>query len=78
MFPQLERELLKRLIDAEVAGKPLTYAQCARWIQGSTWEDLWADGMITIAGQGFVATATPDSKVVATENGKQYFKTIKS
>ena len=74
MFNHLEIDLLRMLIQAEVRGKPLTYEECGRWVNGSTWEDLWAAGQITAQGQGFVATVTPSTPIVATDPGKERYR----
>lgn len=47
IHPNIAKEILKTLIDAETGGKPLTLKEALeKWGNGSTWEDLVDSGYI--------------------------------
>ena len=55
LFPQIAKDMLKVLIEAQDTGKPIPLANAIqRWSNGSTWEDLvdggyierWSDGVL--------------------------------
>lgn len=72
MFAKLEEDLLRRLIDAEDRGRPLTHRQLGIETRGSTFEDLWADMRIVIKGQErtLSCVSSPDSEYIASPHGR--------
>jgi len=75
MFIDLEAGLLRRLITAEEGGKPLTFENLGITTQGSTYEDLWAQGYIDIKGQEanrMCCTHRKDSVLVASPTGRKW------
>lgn len=71
MFSCLEIAMLQRLLNAEESGKPVTHLDLGREVNGSTFEDLWSRGEITIRGQsGLLMFACPDSEYIVTQSGK--------
>lgn len=72
MVTKLEEELLRKLIQAENDGQPLTHAQLGNWTRGSTFEDLWAVMSIIVVGQehNLVCQVNRDSQYIASPAGK--------
>lgn len=72
MFKELEIAMLRRLAVAEDAGHPVTHAQLGREVQGSTFEDLWAQGEISIRGQSdLVQFCKSSSEYIVTKLGRK-------
>jgi hypothetical protein len=67
-----EEMLLRRLVEAEDRGCPLTHAQLGMETQGSTFEDLWADMRVVVKGRErqMVCAVGPDSQYVASAHGR--------
>lgn len=72
MSTDLEERLLRRLIEAEEKGTPLTHRQLGMEVHGSTFEDLWANMRVVIKGKerSICCVASPDSEYIASEYGK--------
>jgi len=72
MSAKLEELLLRRLIEAENAGSPLTHRQLGMETRGSTFEDLWAEMSIVVIGQerNLSCVVGPDSQYIASAYGK--------
>jgi hypothetical protein len=64
MLTQLTRDLLKRLMDAETRGKPLTATDLGNEVRGSAFEDAWESGYIN---------QNPDRSVVVSAAGRRWY-----
>ena len=80
MSRELEEGLLRRLIEAEERGSPLTHAQLGRETCGSMWEDLWANMYIVAVGQEnkMVSVVGQDTQYVASAYGKWYLAKLEA
>ncbi len=74
MFARLEESLLRRLMSAEDAGKPLTHGELRGETNGSTFEDLFGDRRIAVRGKEDVLMVgvTNASEYIATPRGRHW------
>lgn len=78
MFPELRKKMLQRLKTAQDNGAPLTTSQLGHEVHGSTFEDLWQQGHITIQGQDgqLVCVANKSSRYVVTPSGLKHLASL--
>jgi len=76
MFDDLKENLLRLLVEAEEAGRPLTHKQLGITTRGSTFEDLWASMHIVVEGQEnkLSCVVGPKSAYVASKQGKWWLE----
>lgn len=74
MFIDTQANLLRRLIEAEDSGQPLTLMQLGIAVRTPGFEDLWARELINIRGQEgrLCCTAHQNSMFVVSPSGREW------